>query len=181
MSKKKKSEATRISNLENSTVSIPIPVSSIPTMTNTITLASDMSTLFLIEGSGRVIPYSLHAIGGVYVGLIGGQLTVVSALEPMPDPGDTPILTTSTRSATAKTPIQRVKSLKVSTRSGQWTAFFIQKNQSFVIMGATDIDVSLKEDDELGVEGYLFDLREGYVNLRRSGDSIIAVSVAMKA
>lgn len=181
MAKKKKSEPTRTSNVEDAAVNIPIPIPVTPTMTNTITLASDMSTLYLIEGNGRVIPYSLHAIGGVYVGLIGGQLTVVSALEPMPDPGNSPILTTSTRSATARTPIQRVKSLKVSTRSGQWTAFFIPKSQSFVIMGATDIDVSLKEDDELGVEGYLFDLREGYVNLRRSGDSIIAVSVAMKA
>ena len=97
----------------------PRPIS--PNMVNTITLSTDMTTLYLIEGNNRVIPYSLHAIGGVYIGLIGGQLTVVSALEPMPDPGTKPILAATNRSITATEepegrPIRRVKSVKLDTK-----------------------------------------------------------------
>lgn len=182
MSKKKKTKEEAVTMQDPIRIQ-PIPMT--PTMVNTITLSTDMNTLYLIEGNGRVIPYSLHAIGGVYVGLIGGQLTVVSALEPMPDPGSKPVLASSaTRSLTeaAATPIQRVKSVKLSTANAQWTAIFERKNQAFVLIGATDIDSSLTGgNDNLSAEGYLFDLREGYVNIRKSGDSLIAVSVQMKA
>lgn len=153
---------------------IPTPMPS--SMVNTITLSADMNTIYLIE-SGRVIPYSLYSIGGVLIGLVGGQLTVVSALDPQPDPGKAPIEVTS-RSAS----IPVVKSLKVSVDRSQWTILFLPKVSRISIIGATDIDASFTgEAAGPNLEGYLFDLREGYVNLRRSGDSLIAISVPMKA
>lgn len=180
MSKKKKilEEET---NMEDPIRIQPRPIS--PNMVNTITLSTDMTTLYLIEGNNRVIPYSLHAIGGVYIGLIGGQLTVVSALEPMPDPGTKPILAATNRSITATEepegrPIRRVKSVKLDTKRAQWSALFVRQNLGLVLIGATDIDVSRPgESDDLEAEGYVFDLREGYVNIRKAGDSLIAVSV----
>ncbi len=179
MSKKRKPKEESVS-MQDSIKIQPIPAP----MANTITLSTDMTTLYLIEGNGRAIPYSLHAIGGVYVGLLGGQLTVVSALEPMPDPGSKPVLAASTRSVTeaTATPIQRVKSVRLSTDNAQWSALFIRKNFGFVLIGATDIDSSLTgESDNLNAEGYLFDLREGFINIRKSGDQLIAVLVPMRA
>ncbi|MBK7869661.1 MAG: hypothetical protein IPJ74_02755 [Saprospiraceae bacterium] len=164
---------TDVVKAEDPIKDIPIPSPTLPSMVNTIALSTDMNTIYLIE-AGRVIPYSLYSIGGVLIGLIGNQLTVVSAIEPMPDSG------TKTESARAAV-IPVVKSLKVSVDKGQWTILFLPKFNRISIMGATDIDSSIRENTDQQLEGYLFDLREGYVNIRRSGNSLIAVSVSMKA
>jgi hypothetical protein len=68
--------------------------------------------------------------------------------------------------------------VKLDTKRAQWSALFVRQNLGLVLIGATDIDVSRPgESDDLEAEGYVFDLREGYVNIRKAGDSLIAVSV----
>ncbi len=160
--------------MEEASKPMPSPIPSPIPMLNTITLSADMSTIYLIE-SGRVIPYSLYSIGGVLIGLVGGQITVVSALDPQPDAGsEASVLTRS-----ASIPV--VKSAKISTDKGQWTLLFLPKQSRISIIGATDIDVSIREGEgETMLEGYIFDLRESYVNIRRSGNVIVAVALPIK-
>ena len=177
MARKRITPTSDMPRLEEASKPIPMPIPGNLPLLNTVTLSSDMTTLFLIEGS-RVIPYSLYSIGGVLIGLVGGQITVVSALDPQPDPGNS---TSSVATRSAAVPIPVVKAIKVSTERTQWSLLFVPRRGRISIIGATDIDASLRENDDLGFEGYAFDLREGYLNIRRSGNTLIAVLVPMSA
>jgi hypothetical protein len=153
---------------------IPSPIPGPSNTMNTITFSTDMDTLYLID-SGRAIPYSLNTIGGILVGVIKGQLVVVSALEPMPDKDDnTEIFAFQERGI----PIPNVKAAKIATERGQWTITYIRKSQKICIMGAVDIEVGLQESDNLEVLAYLFDLREGFINIQKIGSTIIVETIA---
>lgn len=175
MASKKKTDELKTGKT-NGTKGLKIIPSPIPTPTNnmnTITFSTDLDTLYLID-SGRAIPYSLNTIGGVLVGVIQGQLVVVSALEPFPGKTDNAeMLAFQERGV----PIPNVKTARISTDRGQWTITYIRTKQKICIMGAVDIEVALQESDNLELVGYLFDLREGFVNLQKIGSTVIVESV----
>lgn len=177
MARKKTSDQPKTTKSAGTSVlkQIPSPGPSPSNTMNTITFSTDMDTLYLID-SGRAIPYSLNTIGGVLVGAIKGQLVVVSALEPFPDKTDNnEVLAFQSRAAG---PIPNVKSAKLSTNRGQWTLTYIRKSQKVCIMGAVDIESGLRESDDFEVIAYLFDLREGFINLQKVGSTIVVESVA---
>lgn len=152
---------------------IPSPIPGPSNTVNTITFSTDMDTLYLID-SGRAIPYSLNTIGGILVGVIKGQLVVVSAIEPMPDKTeDTQVLSFQERGI----PIPNVKSAKIPTNRGQWTITYIRKSQKICIMGAVDIEGTLRESEDSELIGYFFNLREGFINIQKVGSTIIVESV----
>jgi hypothetical protein len=143
---------------------------------NTITLSADMSTLYLIDG-GRAIPYSLDAIGGVLIGEIKGQLTVVSALDPFPM-DDKEIQSFSFDERSVGTPIPTVKSAKIPTSRGQWNFLHLRERKQVCIIGAVDINIEIKEgSSSLELQGYLFDLRESFINIQKFGNTITIDSI----
>lgn len=176
MSKKKAIDPSSGKTISKQAKHIPTPIQGPSNMLNTITFSTDMDILYLID-NGRAIPYSLNTIGGVLVGVIKGQLVVVSALEQMPDKGEDDTVFSAIRERSA-IPIPNVKAAKIPTERGQWTIAYIRKSQKLCIMGAVDIDSGLVAKDELSLEGYLFDLKEGFLNIQKIGSTIVIETVS---
>lgn len=139
-------------------------------MVNTVSLSSDMQSLFLID-DGRAFAFPLDAVKGVYIGSLKGQITAATALDPATDePIDT----------------KKGKTLKLTTTKAQWTIAYYRKSEVLGIIGATDIDSSLigatDIDSSLKSGGdnfleapskaYLFDLKFFIVNVRRVGNAL---------
>lgn len=180
---KKKATAKSTSSLSRSDAQqIPMPGSNLygPNM---IVLSTDLTTIYLIDG-GRAIPFSLYAIGGVLVGEIRGQLTVVSAVEPFPQE-DTPTsdktFEKSASERAAGTPIPVVKSAKIPTNKGSWNFVHIRERRQLCVIGVVDIEVALREDQQLETQGYLFDLREGFINIQRVGNTLVFETVPLNS
>ena len=124
-------------------------------MTNTITLSSDMLQLYLID-RGRAIEYQLNTNNGVLIGMLMGQVTVVSAKEAPQDQEEDddlekiptvlrPVPTTKDK-ANKKEDSEKQKifipnRITLPTDNAQWTLFFNQKTKTLGIIGTTDIDV----------------------------------------
>lgn len=139
-------------------------------MVNTVSLSSDMQSLFLID-EGRAFAFPLDAVKGVYVGTLKGQISAATALDPATD-----------ESNEAK----KGKTLKLTTTKSQWTLAYYRKSEVLGIIGATDIDSSLigatDIDSSLRPGGdtyvdapskaYLFDLKLYIVNIKRVGNAL---------
>lgn len=136
-------------------------------LVNTITFSADMEKLYFINNGGSA-SFDLNTLGGVLIGVIKEQLVVVGALDKMPDTGAEKSLQPDefdTRAAGG--PIPRVKAAQISTERGQWNLIYIRSKKALCIIGAVDIESSLQDREDLGVEAYLFDLREGFVNIQK--------------
>jgi hypothetical protein len=158
-----------IEPMKGAEIPIPAPFG----LPSTITLSPDTEVLYFID-NGRSIPYPLRA--GVILGFVQGQLTVVSALNPVPDPGK--ILEKSdTATSRALAPIPVVKSAKVLTDKGQWNFLYIRERRALCIIGAIDIDSSLKEGGQFELSGYQFDLREGFLHIQKVANTIVIETV----
>lgn len=123
-------------------------------MVNSITLSSDMSTLYLID-NGRSIDFPFNNPRGVLIGSLKGQLSVATAIEPP----------TSEEMAEAKT-------LKLPTEKAQWTMFYHFDNGVLGIIGAADIDVAIAEPGTPTCNQNFFDLNQNIVRIRRIGNAI---------
>jgi len=133
----------------------PMPVKKhITTMVNSITVSSDMSTLYLID-NGRSIDFPFNNPRGVLIGSLKGQLSVATAIEPP----------TSEELAEAKT-------IKLPTEKAQWTMFYNFDNSILGLIGATDIDVAISEPGNPGCNQNFFDLSDRIVRIRRLGNAI---------
>lgn len=133
----------------------PMPVKKhITTMVNSITVSSDMSTLYLID-NGRSIDFPFNNPRGILIGSLKGQLSVATAIEPP----------TSEEIAAAKT-------IKLPTEKAQWTMFYNFDNSILGLIGATDIDVAISEPGTPGCNQNFFDLAEIVVRIRRIGNAI---------
>lgn len=175
----KKKSAQRIVNqrIESQITPIPTPAP-VYGGPNMITLSSDMTTIYLIDG-GRAIPYSLNAIGGVLVGEVKGQITVVSALEPIPmedKPTDGKSMEKSVARAAG---IPVVKSAKIPTSKGNWNFIHLRERRQLCIIGAVDLEGSLTSSNTLTAEAYIFDLREGFINIQKIGATIVFETVTI--
>ncbi len=123
-------------------------------MVNSITVSSDMSTLFLID-NGRSIDFPFNNPRGILIGSLKGQLSVATAIEPP----------SSEEMAAGKT-------LKLPTENAQWTMFYHIDDSVLGIIGASDIDFAKPQPTEPVCNQNFFDLTDNVVRIRRIGNAI---------
>jgi hypothetical protein len=119
------------------------------TMVNSVTLSSDMKTLFLID-NGRAISFPLDIDKGILIGTLKGQITVATGFEvvretegeSLPGTGEVEPVTLSATRGHPQMPSRFV----VPITGNQWTVAFIAKHEALAVVGATDIDIALTGD-----------------------------------
>lgn len=146
------------------------------TMVNSITLSTDMNTLFLID-NGRAHAFPLQKDKMVLVGLLKGQVTVATSL----GPGESPDLA----SAGSESPEDLSsgallrggagEEVKVpATAKSQWTVFYNRNFQVMALIGAVEIDPGLApEPKPTGTNIFLFNLTEIVVGIRRIDNALL--------
>lgn len=117
------------------------------TTINSITLSPDLNTLYLID-NGRAISFNLKNKNGILVGMLDGQLSVVTAppvvITPVEDtPDDEPDEPGELDDDPIKRLAERPKKLKLPAKKAHWNMLFIQKRGVVSIIGALDIDISI--------------------------------------
>ncbi|MEM1324472.1 MAG: hypothetical protein AAGI23_00880 [Bacteroidota bacterium] len=129
-------------------------------MSNTITLSTDMSTLYLIDDE-RAIPFDLTGKGAV-IGTLGGQVSVVSA-------------------STSKTPFSsdkgNVTRKEFPTKNNQWTVNFNEPNLAFHVIGVVDIDGFKPGPRQADCAKVGYDLNSQIVSMRKIGDTLEILSM----
>lgn len=134
------------------------------TMVNTITLSSDMETLYLID-NGRAIAFPLDLKDGVLIGTLKGQITVATGFR-APDEED------SSGSADASGGTRK-RTLKLPVKSNsQWTATYNRKHEVLAFIGATEIDFGITEEEPIKSQIFVYDLKTKVVNMRRTGNAL---------
>jgi hypothetical protein len=140
-------------------------------MVNTITLSSDMQTLYLID-NGRAIEFKITEDKGILVGTLNGQVTVVTALGPPKEKAEAPLGTddsTATAPLTAAKPgMPMDKKVAISTKADQWTVFFNKGNSVMALIGIGEIDTSIADPDKLEATIHAFPLQGNVVHIRRN-------------
>ncbi|MCB0548623.1 MAG: hypothetical protein KDD19_13670 [Phaeodactylibacter sp.] len=155
------------------------------TMVNSITLSTDMNTLFLID-NGRALAFPLQKEKMVLVGLMKGQITVATSLDPsemtdLPEPGpenpEDPSTGTLLRgSGGGSGSGGGGEEIKVPvTADAQWTLIFNRKYQVMGLIGATEINPGLTPDEPEPIDPsvFIFNLNEVVVGIRRMGNALV--------
>ncbi len=124
-------------------------------MVNTITLSSDMKTLYLIDDE-RAIPFDLTNGNGVLIGTFLGQVTVATAV----------VDTKDSSGGKGSNPKDRVIKLK----GNQWTMMYNPELELLHNVGEVDIDFYISRGEEPKTESYTIDLKKNIVKMRRVGD-----------
>ena len=137
------------------------------TMINSITLSSDMKTLYLID-NGRAISFPIDDQVGILIGKIGDQLSVATAVKPIDTADNADDTRTTTRSSDTG---RKVIKLQAAEKS-QWTMTYHSDNQQLVIIGTTDIDLSLTQPDKVNCDMHFVDLSNKIVNIRRKEEEL---------
>lgn len=154
-----------------------------PKMVNTITLSTDMKTLYLID-DGRAIAFDLTNPKGVFIGVLKNQLTVATGTrvpgpsEPHPVGDAIPLPAANTLMATEATSAASVASdtIKIPiTPTSQWSVTFHEEEQVMAIIGITDIDSSLpSEPVERSCKNVVIRLKDkASVGLRRLDKDLV--------
>lgn len=133
------------------------------TMTNTITLSSDMNTLYLIDDE-RAIPFDLTNGKGVVIGILKDQITVATASD------------TNKATELNKTSEERIE---IPVKGNQWTVTYNEPNQLMHVIGAVDIDAFTITRKEPSCKPIPLDLKTKIVSLKRTGD-ILELVVSQK-
>ena len=157
-------------------------------MLNSISLSSDMKTLYLID-NGRAIPFDLTVKEGVLIGMLGGQLVVATAVN-LPTASDTPVgtsePTTDGEVAGGRRPVPLpVPELEKFTfkagEDSQYTFSYNAKNKALTVIGLDDIIINLEAPDETECRDKVFKLDgKNILNVRWSGDELIVLKVPSK-
>lgn len=141
------------------------------TMVNTLTLSSDMETLYLID-NGRAIAFPLNIKDGVLIGTLKGQITVATGFKMPDENGSSGMATDSTGAG------QRKKVVKLPVKpNSQWTGAYNQANGVLAFIGATEIDFGIAESDKVKPQAFLYDLKSKVVNVRRNGNALEIVEL----
>lgn len=135
-------------------------------MINSITLSSDMKTLYLID-NGRAIDFPIDSEVGILIGKIGNQLSVATAVSPIDQNDNSDDTKVSSRSAG-----NRVVKIPADAKKSQWTMSFHVDTSQIVIIGTTDIDLSLTTADDVNCGQHIVDLAHKYINIRRKADEL---------
>ncbi|RMF02943.1 MAG: hypothetical protein D6772_02815 [Bacteroidetes bacterium] len=146
------------------------------TMLNSITLSSDMKTLYLID-NGRAIPFDLTAPEGVLVGLLGDQLTAATAA---PQPAPTPVGDTEEElpreglvAARSATP---TKATFKATEKSQYTVVYNPAAKALGIIGVDDFIVRLQTPDNNNCRSVVFSLDDAKVLHFKYKDKLLTIS-----
>ena len=135
-------------------------------MLNSLSLSSDMSTLYLID-NGRAIAFQLDEPNGVIIGRLGNQLAAVTGadkfevLEMASTPGPD---AARTKSMYKKYPVSS---------NAQWTLTYNQENNVMAIIGVTDINGGITGESQDDCDQDLFQLDEGPVRLMLRGNVLV--------
>lgn len=143
-------------------------------MLNSISLSSDMKTLYLID-NGRAIPFDLTVPEGVLVGLLGDQLVVATGTT-VPVPQEVPLPTVEGAiedTEVARTrPVEKTYTFKAGENS-QYTVSYNAKNKALSVIGVGDIVINLEapEDNTCETEVLSIDNKK-IVRIRRVEDEL---------
>ena len=141
---------------------------------NTITFSTDMSTLYLID-SGRSIPFDLEKNNGVLVAVLRGQLTVVSAPVLTPSDGGSVIDPTQRAVVPDPEPLDfppYPEELTVPLRDNRFTVFYQPGQKTIGIIGATDIDLFIKQKKKPNTVISLFPLDDRIIHIRKRNNRL---------
>lgn len=147
-------------------------------MVNSITLSSDMTTLYLID-DGRAISFKLQKDKMILVGLLKGQITVATSLAP---DEKLEAMESGTADASTSGTLLRVGeaaksgTVKVAVEANaQWTVAFNRGTRSMALIGAVEINPGLasEDPDPLRPKGFLFNLSEVVVGINRVENALI--------
>lgn len=145
------------------------------TMLNSISLSSDMNTLYLID-NGRAIPFDLTVPQGVLVGLLGEQLVVATAIA-LPTPDDTPDPTVvegvaADEPGTERRPTEK-QTFKV-TESSQYSLSYNPKKKALGVIGTGDIVLNLDAPETGGCVSEFTSLdHKGIIRIQRIEDELV--------
>ena len=151
------------------------------TMVNTIAISTDMETLYLID-NGRAIAYSLLETRGIIIGLLDGQLTVATAVQPPKMDMEIELPTNGGAIARAAANASSGKIIKLSIAKTAWSTVFDRKNAALCFIGATEVEIRASGDGELQFKADLefFELNQENVYVRRTKDSIVVAALPFK-
>ncbi|MEL6141408.1 MAG: hypothetical protein AAFU67_07300, partial [Bacteroidota bacterium] len=163
----------------SSTVTLPSQTTTtiIPThMLNTITLSTDLTKLYFIDGD-QLVDFDLAKGDGVTIGLLNNQLAVVSSH--VPDAGESGPVTLPGGLDDERTSVgsgrdrAKSKDIRIALTAGnQYSVIYNSSNRAFGLIGATDIISTITNPDAPGDEPtgtcdlHLFDLRDRNINLK---------------
>lgn len=125
----------------------------ITTMLNSISLSSDMKTLYLID-NGRAIAYDLTAPEGVLVGLLGKQLMAATASGPPP-----PIEVEDLPEGDGKRTARAEKFIFKAGENSQFTLTYNEGHQTLGIIGWDDFVFNLEAPDENTCKEQRFEMK----------------------
>ena len=133
-------------------------------MSNTITLSTDMNTLYLIDDE-RAIPFDLTGKGAI-IGTLGGQVTVISA-------------TSSKTLASKVTGKEQRKEFPI--KNNQWTVNYNEEYGVMHVIGVFEIDSFISNPVDGGKCNKVgYELEKQIVTIRRVGDSLEVRSMVKK-
>lgn len=112
----------------------PIPFR--PVRVNSITLSTDMRTVYLIDRD-RAAKFLLDSDEGVFIGLLRKQLAVVTAPEAPPEVKPDEVATLDNPSLEGK------KRLLLPVPRNQWTLLYNDPTRSLGVIGATDVTLGV--------------------------------------
>ena len=155
------------------------------TMLNSISLSSDMKTLYLID-NGRAIPFDLTVPQGVLVGLLGDQLVVATAVN-RPQSGELPVEPDPTAGEEVNVsggrgpePVLAKHTFKAGENS-QYTVSYNSKNRALGIIGVDDIVIHLEAPEDVNCTDKVFSLEnEQILNIRWERDELQIVELSGK-
>lgn len=145
-------------------------------MVNSITLSTDMATLFLID-NGRAIHFPLTKEKMILLGVMKGQITVATSLPP-----DNIVEELEPASAEVEALSAGVlrrgdgEEVKVPvTPVAQWTVFYNRKTQVLGLIGVTEINPGLApgSPEQPAPQLFLFNLTELVVGITRYEDALV--------
>lgn len=135
------------------------------TMVNTLTLSSDMETLYLID-NGRAIAFPLNSKDGILIGTLKGQITVATGFK-------LPETDTNTEVATNGSDLTKKRTLKLLVKdNSQWTGAYNRTHGIMAFIGATEIDLGITNQDQVKSQAFVFDLKTKVINIRRNKNAI---------
>ena len=126
-------------------------------MVNTITLSSDMNTLYLIDDE-RAIPFDLTSGNGVLIGTLLGQVTVATAIV---DP-----------KGTKDSSLAKDKEQTIELKNSQWTIMFNPENLLFHVVGETEIDFFVSSGNGPQPQQTTINLKDKIVILKKVGTKL---------
>ncbi|MEM0991491.1 MAG: hypothetical protein AAF806_18580 [Bacteroidota bacterium] len=133
-------------------------------MSNTITLSTDMKTLYLIDDE-RAIPFDLTGKGAI-IGTLGGQVTVISA-------------SSGKQLASKVTGKENRKEFPI--KNNQWTVNFNEEFGVMHVVGVVEVDVFISNPINGGKCSKVgYDLEKQIVSIRRIGDTLEVKSMVKK-